>query len=51
MDQQGAHQLAMHLDNVQVDFIENAGHQLIFDNPQDVSRKIIFKHKKKKYYP
>lgn len=40
MNQEGAHRLKEQFKNVKVHTVENAGHQLIFDNPPQVAATI-----------
>lgn len=48
MDSHGAQRMAQKFDNVSFDLISNAGHQLIFDNGEEVSLKIISKMMRRK---
>ena len=41
MNQDGAKRLVNEFDNINHHIIKNAGHQLIFDNPKDVTNKLI----------
>ena len=40
MSKDGATRLAKDFNNIEMHIIDNAGHQLIFDNPVDVTRMI-----------
>ena len=48
MDSEGARRMCKEFKNVSMNTVNNAGHQLIFDNPDEVGYYLIINNKKEK---